>query len=185
MTDAELQGLCAQALNMAKRDLERDRFNFLLASYHEGAGLHRMTTIEKLIIERLGEEWLNSGRAKDHAFYMLRTATDLLPPDAVIFVTGANQFKPTAALLAMPESSQAELMNQGHDGHHKAVEEGLLEVVDTVLVTGQTPERVCHYVQEVRRDRFVGQPEVRFCQQGDFSGRLKMYGEQYFKVKKS
>jgi hypothetical protein len=43
MTDAELKGLALQALNMAKRDLERNnRLGCFLASHHAGEGIHRM-----------------------------------------------------------------------------------------------------------------------------------------------
>lgn len=173
MTDAELKGLGAQALNMAKRDIDRGEFNFLLASYYrcDVPPLHRMTTIEKLIAERLGQEWLNSGKAKDIGFNMLRLAVSLMPPDAVVIVTSANMFNPTPKLAGLPEAQQEELWNAPYARQHEAVKEGLLEICDAVYACVQTPTRVCEYIQAVGFDR----PQTRYCQQAQFGGRMKMY----------
>jgi hypothetical protein len=176
MTDAELQGLGAQALNMAKGDMERGQFNFLFASYHQGEGLHRMKSIEALVVEKLGEEWLNSGRAKDMAFKMLRMATSMLPPDGIVIVTAANRFSPTEKLLALPLAEQEAVVNASHHRHHKAVEEGLLTVCDSLHALVQTARRVCQYIQDYEPGAlFLSKPETRFYAQADFGGRLKMY----------
>jgi hypothetical protein len=179
MTDAQLEGIAAQALNMAKRDMERRSFNFLLASCHDGAGLYRMSKVEALIIERLGEDWLNHGETKDAGFRVLRKAVDLMPPEAVVFVTATNAFKPTAKLQALTKAEQTKLLNGGHSRHHQAVKEGLLEIADSLTATVQTPERVCWYVQTVDHGWLVGKPEVRFASQAEFDGRLKMFGSKY------
>ncbi len=181
LTDAELKGVGAQTLNMVKRDLELGRFNFLFASYHVGdkPPLHRMNKIEALVVERLGENWLNSGRAKDMGFYVLRLAVDLLPPDAVVIATGANSFKATARLDALPKERHRALLNASHDEQHKAVAEGLLEVCDAILVMVQTPERICQYVQEIGPHGPVGNATAQFFPQEGFTGRLKMYGGHY------
>ena len=50
MTDPELQGIAAQAHNMAKRDLQLGQFNFLVAAYCAGERLHRMRQVEALIV---------------------------------------------------------------------------------------------------------------------------------------
>ena len=182
LTDAELQGIAAQALNMAKLDMERGKLNFLLASYYEGEipPLHRMDRIEALIIQRLGENWLNSGRTKDIGFKTLRIAVDLLPPDAVVFVTFNNGFSFGAKFHELPPAQQKEVFNEliraGHDRHHQAVKEGLLDVCDVLLATVQTPERVCIYQQSLdRRGEFSGKPQTRFMRQQDLGGRLKMF----------
>jgi hypothetical protein len=183
MTDAELQGIAAQALNMAKRDLELDRFNFLLAAYNlcDQPPLHRMTEIEAVIIERLGANWLNSGRTKDLGFFVLRQAVDLMPPDAVVIATGVNRFQPTQRFHKLPEAQQRELMNSSHDRQHKAVAEGLLTVGDALFAIVQTPERVCQYVQDYDRHRQpVGKPQPMFFPQEHFNGRLKMFGTEKF-----
>ena len=179
MTDAELQGIAAQALNMARRDMEQGEFNFLLASYHQEdkSPLHRMRKIEVLIVGRLGKDWLNHGRTKDIGFYMLRMATSMLPPDAVVFVTAANAFKPTEKMAALPPQQMLDMLDAGHDRHHEMVKEGLLELRDTLVALVQTPTRVCQYVQEVHRGQPVGKPETVFVPQEDFDGRLKMYGD--------
>ena len=65
ITDAQMEGLAAQAANLAKKDMEQKEggFHFLLASYHDvDKQLHRMTKIEDLMVEKLGEEWLNHGQ---------------------------------------------------------------------------------------------------------------------------
>lgn len=180
LTDAMLKGLCAQALNMAKRDLEQKQFNFLLATYHSAATppLYRMTIVEQLIIEKLGENWLNSGWAKDAAFGVFREAVDLMPPEAVIFATAANMFKGTEKLDAIPEAAWEALLNAGHDEHHKAVKSGHMVLVDCIIAVAQTPERVCHYTQEVKRGRWIGAPNTSFFRQEDFRGRLKMFGKE-------
>jgi hypothetical protein len=183
MTDAELQGVAAQALNMAKRDIERGSFHFLLALYHEcdTPPLHRMTEIEKLIIERLGEEWLNSGRTKNVGFYVLRLAVDLLPPDAVVIVTIVNSFTPTARFYELPEERRDELL-RSHDRQHQAVAEGLFTVCDALCAIVQTPTRVCQYIQEYDRHRRpTGKPRAAFLPQEDFDGRLKMFGANYLR----
>jgi hypothetical protein len=178
LTDAELQGFAAQALNIAKHDIEQNgEFNFLLASYHESdtPPIHRMTSIETLIIGRLGKDWLNNGRKKDVGFYMLRMAVKMLPPDAVVFATAANKFKATAKLAALPMKQQLDMLDTNHDRHHQMVKEGLLELHDTLCVLVQTPTRVCQYAQEIHHGQFVGKPEMIFTAQAVFDGRLKMY----------
>jgi hypothetical protein len=180
MTDAQLQGIGAQALNMAKRDIEQGSFNFLLASYHEcdETKLHRMPDVEALIIERLGKDWLNDGRAKDIGFRLLRMAVDLMPPDAVVFVTLCNSFGPTAKFHELTPAQQTELIEAGHNRHHQAVKEGLMDRYDILLATVQTPERVCMYRQVLdERGEFSGKPETRCGPQKGFGGRLKMFGK--------
>jgi len=179
MTDAQLQGIAAQALNLAKRDLERHRFNFLLAAYHEcdEKKLYRMSEVEALLIERLGESWLNHGKTKDIGFQLLRLAVDTLPPDAVVFAFACNSFKPTPKLQAMTRAQQVELIKAGHDRHNQAVKEGLMSVCDALTVTVQTPERVCLYRQNMdRHHEPEGKPDTLFFPQAEFGGRLKMYG---------
>jgi hypothetical protein len=179
MTDAQLQGLGAQACNMAKLDLERGTFNFLLASYHEADDrqLHRMTKIEELILQRLGEDWLNSGRKKDMGFGLLRTCVTVLPPDAMIFASVTNQFGPTEKFDELTPTEQHELLHSAHDRHHEAVAEGLLYVRDVLTVIVQTPERVCMYLQPIEHGQPVGQGKCEFFDQEGFGGRMKMFGE--------
>jgi hypothetical protein len=177
VSDAELLGLAAQAFNMFKRDVERGHYNFLLASYHAGQGLHRMKMIEAEVVERLGEDWLNAGRTKDIGFRMLRLATKLLPPDAVIFGSVVNNFHPTAKLGELTLKQRSDLLGGGHDRQHEAVKEGYLTVCDALGVVAQTPKRVCLYRQDFdRRLEPVGDLETTFWDQDGFDGRLKMYG---------
>jgi hypothetical protein len=174
MTDARMTGLAAQALNMAKRDMEqRSDFNFLIASYHEGDGLHRMSKVEAMLIERLGESWLNSGAAKDFGFGIIKLYTVMHPPDAIVLVTPVNMFKTTKAFDKLPVTDQAQIIEAGHDRHHEAVREGLMTISDALMANVQTVERVCVYTLERAAD---ARPEVRMFNQSEFRGRAKFYG---------
>jgi hypothetical protein len=179
MTDAQLKGIATQALNMAKLDLERGNLNFLLAAYIESLQpkLMRMDKVEKLIIERLGENWLNNGATKDLGFGLLRVCVDLMPPDAVVVVTICNGFSPTAKFHELTPEQKTEMINASHKRHHRAVEEGLLSVCDVLMAVAQTPERVVMCTRRVVRGEFDGQPEYRCAAQEEFGGRLKMFGE--------
>jgi hypothetical protein len=180
LSDEELKGIAAQALNMAKRDAERGGFNFLLAAYNLGdtPPLHRMSQIEALIIKRLGEDWLNHGHTKDFGFKVLRTCIDMLPPDAVAFVTMCNGFSPTEKFHGLDPEEQRKLVDAGHKVHHQMVKDGLLTVCDVLSALAQTPERVCQYVQKLdEHGRLTGQPEVGFSPQENFDGRIKMFGK--------
>ena len=180
MTDAALQGLAAQALNMARRDVEQsDEFNFLLAAYNASntPPFFRLRRIEALVVERLGKDWLNSGRTKDIGFDLLRLAVKILPPDAIVFVTAANAFKTTDKLAALPAAEQLALLRASHARHHQAAKEGLMEVHDSIVALAQTPTRICQYMQRVHHGAFVGKPETKFFPQEDFHGRMKMYGD--------
>lgn len=180
LTDQELLGLAGQALGLARADITQGKgFNFLLASYHDGEGLHRMTKIEALVVEKLGEDWLNDGAKKDFGFHIIRIATDLLPPDAVIFVTMSNMFVPTEKMMALPHEEQKRIAGQGHDAHHRAAHEGYFEIRDALVAVAQTPERVCIYHQFTEGAYHpVEAPAANFFQQSQFGGRLKMFGEE-------
>jgi hypothetical protein len=179
MTDDELQGITLQALNMAKTEFEHaGSFGGLLASYHHGSGLRRMTEVEALIREKLGHDWLDVGHKKNAAFDVLRITCSILRPEAVIFATAVNAFQPTKKLMQMGHEAVAKLAQQGHPGHHKAVQEGLLSVHDAFFAAAQTAERVCLYTQTIQHGRFTGQPEVKFFDQDQFDGNLKMFGTQ-------
>jgi hypothetical protein len=124
LTDAQLHGLAAQACNMCKRDMERREFDgFFLAAYNasDERPLFRMVKIEKLLNERLGEDWLNSGRTKDCGFGLLRACIDTMPPDAIIIATVANRFKPTEKFYKqLTAEEQRNLLDATHDQHHEA-----------------------------------------------------------------
>jgi len=144
MTDKQLQGLAMQALNLTKADRQYNRWHgFLLASYHNGGQLYRMRKVERTIIDLAGEDWLNHGALKDRAFGILRLATKVLKPDAVIFVTAINKFISTPKLHALPQEEIDRILDAGHDCHHKAAAEGLLELQDAFMANAQTAERVC------------------------------------------
>jgi hypothetical protein len=178
ITDAELQGIAAQALNLAKRDIERDRLNFLLATYHEGEGLYRMEQVEAQVCKMLGMDWLNSGARKDRGFAVIRKTVDLLPPDAVVFAARINKFESTAKLLALPQTEALRMATGGADQYHRLAKQGYFRIVDAVMCCAQTPERVCMYVQERHSPGRLpsGAPQTEFFDQSKFRGRMKMFG---------
>lgn len=174
MTDAQLQGLAAQGLNLMRRDIERGGFNFLLASYVEGGQLHRMKSVEALIIERLGEPWLNCGRTKDLGFGVLAYVASLKPPDAIVICAPINRFVPTPKFEALDADVQERMAREGgNDRHHARVKQGYFRIVDSLMAHAQTAQRICNYVEAVGAGT---PPEVHFFDQDKFDGRLKMYG---------
>ena len=174
LSDKELEGLGAQALNMAKRDMERGRFNFLLASYHAGEGLHRMTKVEALINKKLGMGWLNDGRSKDIGFGLIRAMAETLPPEAIVFACVINNFATTEKFNELTREKQTELAHGGHDKHHQAVRDGYMKVCDALMASVQTPTRICLYRQNIHEDK----PTSTFFDQEGFDGRLKFFGEK-------
>lgn len=177
MTDQELEGIARAALNMAKRDWEAGTFHCVLASYHAGEGLRRLKRIEDFLAESLGEDWLNSGRAKDGAFSVIRLGLRQMPADAFVVVTGANYFRPTAKLLADPALAE-EIAAGGADRCHEAVGEGLLTMRDAFTAVAQTRERVCVRTQVIGGGDSLEPPETHFVPQSEFGGRLKLYGDE-------
>lgn len=167
-----------QALNLAKSDMQFKRWNsFLLACYH-GGQLHRMRKVERLIEERLGEDWLNHGEAKDWGYGLIRLCMKLSPPDAVIFVMAVNKFTPTEKLLAASPEIKQEFIDGGHDRQHQGVKEGYFEVRDALCAISQSPETVCIVTQPLLRyGVFTDQPDIHTFRQAGFDGRMKMYGE--------
>ena len=179
MTDAELQGIALQALNIAKTEFEHaGSFGGLLASYHHGSGLHRMTQVEQAIREKVGEDWLDNESKKSHVFSVLRWICRAAPPEAMVFATAVNAFLPTEKLIHMGPEALEKMLDSGHKRHHQAVQEGLLSLQDAFLAVAQTAQRVCLYTQTCERGRFLGQPDVKFFDQDHFDGRLKMYGTE-------
>lgn len=182
MTEAELKGLAAQAFNMAKKDLEQEGgLTMLIATYHDDrTGLYRMRRIEAELVTRLGKDWLNDGRRKDMAFAMLRTACDLMTPEAIVIGTVCNQFHPTEKLLAMGEEKTTEVCRRNGEGLHAAVREGLLWMHDALNLVAQTPKLVCLAIQGFEGRTWIGQPEYKMTEQENFDGRLKMFGQGEF-----
>jgi hypothetical protein len=182
MTDRELEGLAAQALNMARLEIERGNgFGFLLATCHDGRTLYRMERVEQLIAERLGEDWLDHGRKKDRAFGLLRMAVDHIPvkPDAIVIVTAGDQFWPTGKFHALdPETQKKLATNSTPAERRRHAAEGLYTVRDVLQALAQSPERVCIRWQPVdERGRFIDSPRTELFDQENFGGRIKMFGE--------
>ena len=174
LSDKELEGLGAQAFNMAKRDMEQGKFNFLLASCHAGEGLHRMARVEALINQRLGKGWMNDERAKDIGFGLIREAVNILPPEAMVFASVINNFTVTERFDKLAKEKQLEIANGGHDKHHQAVRDGYMKVCDALMAAVQTPERICLYRQNIHEDKATSV----FFGLGEFDGRLRFFGEK-------
>lgn len=179
LTDRELEGLAAQAFNMARRDLEQRRgFNCLLASYHAGESLHRMERLERLLAEKLGERWVGDASVKEAAFDLIRMATGMLPPDAIVIATVVNRFVPTEKFHEEAFEKRQELAATGPSGWRQGVEDGYFRMCTALHAVAQTPSRVCVYIQNDAEAREPGRPEVSFWAQDEFRGNLKMFGKE-------
>jgi hypothetical protein len=186
MTDAVLQGIALQTLNIAKQELEqKETFTLLIAAYQADfqPPLHRMKKVEQTIVERLGQDWLNYEETKDVGFGVLRSMIDITTqftqtPQAVVMVTACNVFKPTKKLLALPVKEQEKLVRKKYDDHYKrAIKEGWFIMSDGLTAVAQDPARVCIYTQLIDANhQYNGAPEQLFFDQSDFHGRMKMYG---------
>lgn len=174
--DKILEGMTAQAFNMARKDMEQGGgFSFLLA-FHLGE-LRRMPELEGLIAHTFGVDWLNNPRAKDRAFEGLAKLVTVAQPPAVVTACIVNQFNPTDKLLALEYAEQRRMLNAGHDRHHEMVREGWLRCADALWAMAQSRERICHKMQEIhpRTFQFIGKAEGGFSDAKDFDGRMKLY----------
>lgn len=179
ITDSELQGLALQALNMAKKDHMQGKLCCVIATYHEGEGIHRMRIIEDLLVKKLGQDWLNKGNSKDFAFGLLRKAIRHQPCDAFVFACAGNQFNKTEAFSQLDPQEQKPILGDSHDRHHQAVKEGLFSIHDAIQTIAQTANRVCAYIQVMSNNyEFEGPPQVQFFDQYEFQGRMKMFGTE-------
>ena len=177
ITDKLLEGMCAQVANMAKTELRyKHTMNCILAIYHEGEGLYRMRKVEKMVEETLGPGWLNSGDAKDAVFGGLSAITAAAPPDAIVLCTAIDDYEPTAKFHALSNEDKQRIAR--HSGHPRDLPQ-YFQPHDALMVTAQSPERVCMFTQRLRMPGYllVGEPRVECGPQEGFEGRLKMYGK--------
>lgn len=189
LTKKELEGIARQALNMARTDVRNGgwKTGILLATYFrtDEHPFHRMDMIEKLLQEKLGEQWLNNGYAKDAGFGLLREAVNRFPtiPDALVIVTATNMFQPTAKMKALPIEEQRKLIETNHDDHHKMAAHGYFEIVDSFTALAQNPAFCVLAVQDADG---ATAPVTKALNQEDFDGRLKMFGEgrDYYRKEK-
>jgi len=177
MTDQELEGFAAQAFNLARTEWKRKgELNWLLASFHKGRGLHRMTKVEALVIEMAGEDWMNHPAKKERVGYVLRVATHLMPPDAIALVSIADRWKPTDAFNTLSEADQKKIMDGPREARADATSLGLLTVDEVMVCWAQTPSRVCSY-QRTLDELEDSKPLVQFGPMELFDGNFKLFGE--------
>jgi len=176
MTDQELEGFAAQAFNFARTEWKtKGKFNFLLANYFDGK-LHRMTKVEALIIEKCGEDWLNSSAKKHAVSDVLRIATKAMPPEAVVLVTIADRWKTTQAFESVPKTEREKILSGPREARQAATELGLLEAEEVMIAVAQTPKRVCFYTRQLSRLEDT-KPQVETGDMATFEGAMKLYGE--------
>ncbi len=172
MTDELLKGLAAQASNMAKMEMRsHHQLNGLLAVYYEGDGLHRLRKIERLAVEHYGEDWLNSGQAKEIIFGVLCAGALALPPDAIAVATVVTAYWRTPAFDALP-TEERELVGDDPGRYPE-----YLKPHDALMSIVQTSERVCISTHRLQGSLLIGQPEISVGPQEGFGGRIKMYGK--------
>jgi hypothetical protein len=178
MTDEALRGIAAQCANLCKTEMRNKRsFNALIATYNKSDGLHRMRKIERTIIEMCGEDWLNNGAAKEAAFGVMRMGLSVIPQECIVFATVANDFEPTARFERLPKEEKHRIAKEPGNIWDR-VKAGYFEPHDALVVTVQTPQRVCVYKQRMLgASLFVGEPIVGCCDQVNFYGRQKMFGD--------
>jgi len=177
MTDQELEGFAAQAFNLARTEWKRKgEFNWLLASFHHGSGLHRMTKVEALVIQMAGEDWLNDPERQAQVGYVLRVATCLMPPDAIAVVSVADAWQLTDAFNALPKKDQNKILNGPREARNSAIALGLLTVEEVLVCMAQTPSRACRYQR--RLDELNdAKPTVDFGEMAQLHGRFKFFEE--------
>lgn len=179
MTEQELKGVAFQALNLARADRTTRgwKTSIVLAIYYktDKTPLTRMESVEELLLEKLGKGWLSDGRKKDMAFQLLRRAIDKFPktPDAVIIVTPADMYMPTAKMLELSMEEQKRLADLGASARPRLVREGLYDVIDSYTALAQTPELVMT-VNQAADDETA--PVTRCGPLNSLTGRLKMFG---------
>jgi hypothetical protein len=175
LTDKLLHGMAMQAANMVKTELRyKKQFGGLLAVYSEGKGLHRMRTVEHLIIEKCGEDWMSNGRAKDVVCRILHEAVGLIAVDAIVIASIIDRFESNEAFGQLSRDEQKQII----DGAHPRNLPQYFTSEEAVASVAQTPERVCILHQKLVGSLFIGEPEVKFFPQCDFSGRMKMFGNE-------
>lgn len=175
MTDKLLIGIAVSVANMAKTELRNKRsFTAIICTYNEGQGVFRMRKLEKTLCDLAGENWLNSGDAKEQVFGLIRFCLAAMPQEVFAFCTVATDFRPTAQFDVLPYDQQAQIASGGD--MWERVKEGLFVPEDALVVTVQTPERVCLYRQRLQGSLLIGDPDSGCIDQAQFSGRLKMFG---------
>jgi cyclophilin family peptidyl-prolyl cis-trans isomerase len=174
MTDAELQGIAAQAFNMARRQMEQEtNFSGLFAVYHHDGGLRRWLMVEQLIVQRMGHDWLNKGHAKTLVFTILRLGVVTTNPEAVVFGSVVNEFPPTSKMRKLSLEKQKELIERVNRDPHLIAAQGFAEMRAALMILAQTADRVCMYTKPLG----IEEPaSTKMSDQQDFGGRMKLYG---------
>ena len=176
MTDQELEGFAAQAFNLARTEWkQKNKFNFLLAGSYDGY-LCRFRTLETLIIEKCGEDWLNSSAKKHAVSQIIRMGTKLLAPPGLCIVAIADRWKTTKAFDAVPKSEQKKILEGPCEARHAATALGLLEAEEVLIAVAQTPQRVCFYTRQLS-ELETTKPDVQTGDMATFDGTMKLYGE--------
>jgi hypothetical protein len=132
-----------------------------------------MRSVEKLIVEVVGEDWLSHAWKKERAFGILRCTNSVMPLDAVAFVCVVDRWEGNAAFLALPAGEQERVYVENPKNREYFVP------LDHLMASVQTPERMCMYYQRLQMPALllVGEPIVSFYDQAEFRGNLKLYGE--------
>ena len=165
VSDELLRGLAVQAFNMAKRDVERDCFNFLVASYTRAKASTAWQWWNAKSSKGSAKTGSTTAARRQSASRSLVSASTSHRPNAVIIGTAINRFKATAKLRARPVTDRRRCSTRNHDRHHEAVAEGLLEVCNALFVSVQTPEKMLLYTQDFNRGGARGAPDVQLSAQ--------------------
>ena len=171
---AHLRDIADTGLVIAKKDLERIGTVTPFFVLYAGGESHQINIPERFT------QLMNDGHAKDMIFGFLRQAVQKTEATAVVIVTDGWFGKPTAKAMAMGEKEASEAMEgQSLDN---AEEAGLVERLEALLITVQTPERCLTLAQAYERDhrrQKIKYLEVHIleCDINHFAGRQKMFGD--------
>ncbi len=150
MSDEELKGLTVATANMLRSDLATNgEANAVLCASFEGTPLYRLRAVEEMLREKAGPRWLNDRDAKLKAWGMLRIATEVIPPLAVIIATPG---------ILWDRDDNGELRRTN---------------IECLQALGQTPEKYCLWKQ-VRGE----EPEIWLEDQDQLEGDIKMWGSR-------
>jgi hypothetical protein len=178
MTDERMIFIAKQSLAMGKTELRvRGDLHGIFASYFEGQGLHRMRSLEKLIVAMAGEDWLNSPWKKQCAFGIMCYCNSIGRPEAMAFVSVINRWEGTAAFKALPEEEQGRVYNKY--GECPREHPKWFVAHDAMMSSVQTPERLCLLTQRLQMPGalLIGELDIQLHDQENFRGNLKLFGD--------
>jgi hypothetical protein len=173
----ELRSLADIALRMAERDLEQSGNVRLVIALRLPNG-----SIDNLPLPDRAGELMNYGEAKDILFGGLRDYAASVGATAVIIGTEAWVGRTTEKGRVLLQASPDEYKRMTRQaGFQDAVDAGLVERREAVVITVETPERcmiLTHVFERTLERKIVWHERTQIeARQSEFAGRQKMFGD--------